>query len=103
MPCLPPRASQRRSTGPFDNAELRALCGIHATTPSSELVAALWGHHHDVNPNSLFAVVPLPHAATTGIFVRQLQALVHPGTQISDDLPYVLIWIRYFTQWFYPV
>ena len=28
-----------------------------------------------------------------------------PSTDIADtvSLPYVLIWIRYFTQWFYPV
>ena len=33
-----------------------------------------------------------PHAATTGIFVRQLQVLVTPGTQISDDLVDAWIW-----------
>ena len=65
MPPLPPGPPQLRSTGPFDDAELRAIYGIHATTPSSELVAALQEHLHDVNPNMLFAVVPLPHAATT--------------------------------------
>ena len=55
-------------------------------------MAALWEHLHDVNPNRLFAVVPLPHAATTEIVVRQLQALVTPGTQISDDLVEAWIW-----------
>ena len=68
------------------------LYGIHTTTPSSELVAALREHLRDVNSNSLFAVVPLPHAATPQIFVRQLQALVGPGTQISDDLIEAWIW-----------
>ena len=92
MPSPPPRPPQRQSTGPFDDAELRALHGIHATTPSSELVAALWEHLRDVNPNRLFAVVPLPHAATTEIFVRQLQALSTPGTQILDDLVEAWIW-----------
>ena len=88
----PPRPPQRRSTGPFDDAELSALYGIHATTPSSELVAALREHLRDVNLNKLFAVVPLPHAATTEILVRQLQALVSPGTQISDNLAEAPIW-----------
>ena len=37
-------------------------------------------------------VVPLPHAATTEIFMRQLQALVTPGTQIADDLVDAWIW-----------
>ena len=37
-------------------------------------------------------MVPLPHAATTAIFVPQLQALVTPGTQITDDLIDVWIW-----------
>ena len=87
-----PRPPQRPSTGPFDDAELRALNGIHPTTPSSKLVAALREHLRDVNPNRVFAVVPLPHASTTGIFVRQLQALVTPGTQISDDLVEAWIW-----------
>ena len=82
----PPRPPQQRGTGPFDDAELRALYGIHASTPSSELVAALREHLRDVNLNRLFAVVPLPHAATTEIFVRQLQAPVTPGAQVSDDL-----------------
>ena len=86
MPPPPPRPPQQRGTGPFDDAELRALWGIQATKPSSELVAPLREHFRDVNPNRLFAVVPLPQAATTEIFVRQLQALVNPGTQISDDL-----------------
>ena len=38
MPPQPPRPPQRGSTGPFDDAALRALYGIQATTPSSELV-----------------------------------------------------------------
>ena len=70
MPPPAPRPPQQGGMGPFDDAELRALYGIHATTPSSELVAALREHLRYVNPNSLFAVVPLPHAATTEIFVR---------------------------------
>ena len=37
-------------------------------------------------------MVPLLHAATTDIFVRQLQALVTPGTQISDDVAEARIW-----------
>ena len=49
-------------------------------------------HLRDVEPNRLFAVVPLPHAATTEIFVRQLQVLVTPGTQVSDDLVEAWIW-----------
>ena len=94
MPPPPPRPPQRRNTGPFDDAELRALYGIHATAPSSELVAALRGHLQDVNPSRFFAVVPLPHAARTETFVRQLQALGTPGTQITDDL--VDAWICWF-------
>ena len=82
------------NNGPSDDAELRGLYGIHATTPSSQLVAALREHLRDVNPNRLFAAVPLPHAATTEILVRQLKALVTPGTQISDDL--VEAWISWF-------
>ena len=92
---LPPpttRPPQQRGTGPFDDAELKALYGIHATTPSSELVAALREHLHDINPNRLFAVVPLPHAATTEIFVRQLQAPLTRETQMSDDLVEAWIW-----------
>ena len=37
-------------------------------------------------------MVPMLHAATTEIFVWQLQALVTSGTQISDDLVDVWIW-----------
>ena len=74
--------------GPFEDAELTALYGIHASTTSSEQVE----HLRDVNPNRLFAVVPLPHTATTEIFVRQLQALVTPGAQVSDDLVKAWIW-----------
>ena len=92
MPLPAPRPPQRRSTGPFDDGDLRALYGIHPTTPSSELVPALREHLWDVNPNRLLAMVPLPHAATTEIFVRLLQALVTPGTQISDDLVEAWIW-----------
>ena len=55
-------------------------------------MAALWEHLRDVNPNRLFAVVPLPHAATTEIFVRQLQAHVIPGAQVSDNLVEEWIW-----------
>ena len=92
MPPPPPRTTQQRGTGPFDNAEMRALYGIHASTPSSEMVATLREHLRDVDPNRLFAVVPLPHAATTEIFVRQLQALVTLGAQVSDDLVEAWIW-----------
>ena len=92
MPPPAPRPPQQRSTGPFDDAEVRALYGIHTTTPSSELVAALREHLRDVKPNTLFAVVPLPHAATTEIFVRQLRELVTPGAQVSDDLVEAWIW-----------
>ena len=72
MPPPPPRPPQHKNTDPFDDAELRALYGIHAGAPSSGLVAALREHLQDVNPNRLFAVVPLPHAATSDIFGRQL-------------------------------
>ena len=57
-------------------------------------MAALQEHLQDVNRSGLFTVVPLPHAATTKIFVRQLQALVSTGTQIEDDL--VDAWISWF-------
>ena len=92
MPHPPPRPTQQRGTGPFDDAELGALYGIPATTPLSELLAALCEHLGDVNPKGLFAMVPLPHAATTEIFVRQLQELVTPGAQVSDDLVEAWIW-----------
>ena len=92
MPPQPPGPPQQRGTGPFDDAEVRALYGIHASTPSSELLATLREHLRDVNPNRLFAVVPLPQAATTKIFVRQLWALVTPGAQVSDDLLEAWIW-----------
>ena len=58
MPPPAPRPPQRRNTGPFDDAELRALYGIHATAPSSELVPALREHLQDVDPSRLFALVP---------------------------------------------
>ena len=79
MPPPSPRPLQQRGTGPFDDAELRALYGIHPPTPLSELVGTLRKHRRDLDPNRLFAVVPLPHAATTKIFVRQLKALITPG------------------------
>ena len=93
---MPPptlRPPQRGNTDPFDDAELSAVYGIHANTRWSGLVAALQEHLHDVKPNRLFAVVPLPHAATTDIFVRQLQALITPGTQIADNLVDAWIWL----------
>ena len=92
MPPPPPRPPQQRGAGPFDDAELRALYGINASTPLSQLVATLREPLRDVDPNRVFAVVPLPHAATTEIFVRQLQALVTPGAQVSDDLVEARIW-----------
>ena len=92
MPPLAPLPPQRKNTGPFDNAELKALYGIHATAPSSKLVAALLEHLQDVKSSRLTAVGPLPQAATTEMFVRQLQALVTPGTQITDDLVDAWIW-----------
>ena len=88
MPPPAPRPPQLRSTGPFDYAELRALYGIHATTPWSELVAALRELLQDIKPGRLFALVPMPHTATTEIF----QALVTPRAQIADDLVDVWIW-----------
>ena len=87
-----PWTPQQRNTGSFDDAELRALYGIHATRASSELLAALREQLRDVNPRRLFAVVPLPHTATTQFFVRQLHALFTPGTQITHDLVDVWIW-----------
>ena len=92
MPPPPPRPPQRRNTDPSDEAELRALYNIHANTPSRGLVAALREHLQDVNPNRLLAVVPLHHAASTDIFLRQLQALVTFGMQIADDLVEAWIW-----------
>ena len=86
MPPPPSRPPQQRGAGPFDDAELRALYGIHASTPSSKLMATLRGHLRDVDLNRLFAVVPLAHATTTEAFVRQLKALVNPGAQVPDDL-----------------
>ena len=91
-PPPPPRPPQQRDAGPLNNTELRALYGIHASTPSSELVATLREHLCDVDPDRLFTVVPLPHAATIKIFVRQLQALDTLGAQVSDDLVEALIW-----------
>ena len=92
MPPPPPRPPQQRGAGPFEDAELRALYGIHASTPSSKLMANLRGHLRDVDLNTLLAVVPLAHAATTEAFVRQLKALVNPGAQVSDDLVEAWIW-----------
>ena len=37
-------------------------------------------------------MVPLPHAATTDNFVRQLQALITPRMQMADDLVDAWIW-----------
>ena len=75
-----------------DEAELRAVYDINTNTPSCRLVAALREHLQDVNPNRLFTVVPLPHAASTDIPLRQHQALVRPGMQIADDLVDAMIW-----------
>ena len=49
MPPPPPRPPQQRGTGPFDDAELKALYDIHASTPSSELVASLREHLRSVD------------------------------------------------------
>ena len=92
MPPPPTRPPQRRNTDIFDEAELRAVYDIHANTTPCGLLAALRGHLQDFNPNRLFAVVPLPHAASTDIAVWQLQALVNPGMQIADDLVDAWIW-----------
>ena len=43
-------------------------------------------------------MVPLPHAASTDISVRQLQALVTPWMQIADDLVDAWIWWFNFNQ-----
>ena len=86
IPPAPPTPPQRTNKVPPDDAELRVLYEIHANTPSSGLFAALREHFGDVSPNRLFAVVPLLHAATTDIFVRQVQALVTPGMQIATTL-----------------
>ena len=43
-------------------------------------------------------MVPLPHAASTDISLRQLQALVTPGMQIGDDVVDVWIWWSNFNQ-----
>ena len=86
MPPPPSRPPQRRNTDPFDDPELGAVYGIHTTTPSSGLVAALWEHLHNVNPKRLFAMVPLLHPATTDIFVRQLEALIALGRRLRTTL-----------------
>ena len=75
----PPRPTQRRNTDLFVAEELRAIYDVHGSTAPCGLVAALRTHLQDVNPNRLFAVVPLPLAASTDISVRQLQALITPG------------------------
>ena len=98
MPPVPPRPPQRRNTDLCDGEELRAIHEIHANTPPWELVAALRRQLQDVNPNRRFAVVPLPHAASFDISVRQLQALVIPGMQIADDLVDAWIWRFNFNQ-----
>ena len=92
MPPAPPQPPQQRGTGPFDDAELRALYGIRASKPSNELLATLREHLSGVDPNRLFAVVPLPHAATTENFLRQLQVPVTPGARVSDDVVEAWIW-----------
>ena len=92
MPPQGPRSPQQRGAGPFDEAVLTALYGIHLSTPSSALVAIVQEHLCNVNPNRLFAVVPLPHTVTTAIFVRQLKALVTPGAQVFDNLVEAWIW-----------
>ena len=97
-PPPPPRPPQRRKTDLFDEEELRAIYNIHANTPLCGLVAALRGHLQGVNPNRLFAVVPLPHAASSDISMRQLQALVTPGLQIAYDLVDAWIWWFNFNQ-----
>ena len=94
MPPPPPRPQQRRNTDLFVEAELRAVYDIHANRSSCGLVAALPEHLQDVNLNRLFAVVPLAHAASTHIPMRQLQAPVTPGMQIADDR--VHAWISWF-------
>ena len=43
-------------------------------------------------------MVPLLHAASTDIYVQQLQALVTPGMQIPDDLLDAWIWCFNFNQ-----
>ena len=98
MPPPPPTQPQRRNKDLFDREELRAIDDIHAITPPCGLVAALRRHLQDVNPNRLFAVVPLPHAASTDLSVRQLQALVSPGMHIADDLVDASIWWFNFNQ-----
>ena len=70
---------------------------IHANTSPCELVAALRRHLRGIDPNRLFAVVPLLHAAATNISV-QLQALLTPGMQIADDLVEAWIWWFNFNQ-----
>ena len=70
MPPPNARPPQRRNTDVFDEEELRAIYDIHANTPPCGLVAALRGHLQGVNSNRLFAVVPVPHAASTDISVR---------------------------------
>ena len=52
MPPQPPRPPRRRNTDHFDAAELGPVYDIHANTPSSGLVAALWEHLQDVDPNT---------------------------------------------------
>ena len=72
MPPPPPRPPQRRNTDLFDEAQLRAVYDIHANTAPCRLVAALQGHLQYVNWSNFFAVVPLPHPASTAISVWQL-------------------------------
>ena len=98
MPPPPPGRPQLRNTDLFDEEELRAIYDIHGNTPPCGLMAALRAHFQNVNANRLFAVVPLPHAASTDISVRQLQALVTPVMQIADDLIDAWIWWFNFNQ-----
>ena len=93
-----PRPPQRRNGDLFDGEELRAIYDIHARTAPCGLVAALWRHLQDVNANRLFAVVPVPNAASTDICVWQLRALVTTGMQIADDLVDARIWWFNFNQ-----
>ena len=92
-PPQPLRPPQRRNTDLFDGGELRAMHDIHANTPPCGLAPV-----QEVNPNRLFAMVPLPHAASTDISVQQLKALVSPGMQIADNLTDAWIWWFNFNQ-----
>ena len=92
MPPPPSRPLQRRDTDRLYREELKEIYDIHANTPLCGLVAAPWRRLQDINPNSLFAPVLVPHAGSTNISVRQLVALVTPGMQLADDLVDAWIW-----------